>query len=246
MATYQDPFGIGTGIGSYYQGALAQDPRMAAINRNISGQVAPDVRNQLAQAAAERGIGIGSYGAGNDQSAYLKALGLTSMDLTNKGIGQYGDVYDAVPQLRPGELFVNPTDEAKMLMDRELQAEKLKSDRAMLSDRLSFEASEGASNRGQELNFFNANRSDAASNRSKTNSILDGIIARYSPGREGEGAGNTGWQSGTLGTGKGYGSLTSSGVEGPWLDESAWSDPYGSTDVYDAGSEDFMWGLDEW
>ena len=188
MATYQDPFGIGTGIGSYYQGALAKDPRLPAINRNISGTVAPDVRNMLAQSAAERGIGIGSYGAGNDQSAFLKALGLTSMDLTNKGIGQYGEAYNQVPQLRPGDLFVNPTDEAQMKLQQQLQTENLNSAAGRQWGQQ--QAAQGMANQAQaESNArFKQNRDDALAaaaatqvEREKYNSrAIDSILGRLS------------------------------------------------------------------
>jgi hypothetical protein len=207
MATFNDPYGIGTGIGSYYSGAMANDPRLPAINRNISGQIAPDVRNMLAQSAAERGIGIGSYGGGNDQSSLLRALGLTSMDLTNKGIGQYGDAYNAVPQLRPGELFVNPTDEAQMRLQREMQTQRLSSERSMQGERLNsgaglqagqLAASSGqaAAARAQQQSQFDRERKDVLSAKSNSNARLQGIIARNSGG--GDGGWGGGWQSGTL------------------------------------------------
>ena len=182
MATFNDPYGIGTGIGQYYQGALAQDPRMAAINRNMSGQVAPDVRNQLAQAAAERGVGIGSYGSGNDQSALLRALGLTSMDLTNKGLGQYGEAYSQVPQLKPGELFVNPTDEANMATQQRLQTERLNSAAGLQAGQIASTERMAAAARSQAASNFEANRSDTKSGASATDAKLNGILERLSGG----------------------------------------------------------------
>jgi len=208
MATFNDPYGIGTGIGQYYQGALAQDPRMAAINRNMSGQVAPDVRNQLAQAAAERGVGIGSYGSGNDQSAFLRSLGLTSMDLTNKGIGQYGEAYNQVPQLRPGELFVSPTDEANMATQQRLQTERLNSEAGLQAGKIGASAYENQANRQRGAEEFNIKRtdqlalnkakSDAYASESKVTKDLNAILSRLSPGSSYDS------NAGTLGTGEGY------------------------------------------
>ena len=66
-----------------YQQMLATDT--GNIQNNLSGQVAPDVIAQLQQQGAERGISTGSPGSPNANSAYLRALGLTSMQLQQLG-----------------------------------------------------------------------------------------------------------------------------------------------------------------
>jgi hypothetical protein len=71
-------------------------------------------------------VGIGSYGGGNDQTAMLRALGLTSMDLKDKGVSQYGDFYKSIPSLNPESLFVSPTEQAKMNLQRELTTSEQK------------------------------------------------------------------------------------------------------------------------
>lgn len=56
------------------------------IQAETGGQLPDDVKRQLQQAAAERGISTGQgAGSPNDNAAYLRALGLTSLDLTNMG-----------------------------------------------------------------------------------------------------------------------------------------------------------------
>lgn len=100
-----DPLGLR--IGQYYTSAIANDPRMPAVQQNLASTIAPDVRRQIAQSAAERGISIGSYGGGNDETALLRALGLTSMDLRNKGVEQYGQIYGQVPQYSPATILGN-------------------------------------------------------------------------------------------------------------------------------------------
>lgn len=57
----------------------------ANIQSQLSGQLPADVVNQIAQAAAERGVAGGVSGSPNDTAAYLKALGLTSYDMTQAG-----------------------------------------------------------------------------------------------------------------------------------------------------------------
>lgn len=70
-----------------------QLPQYATSLTNIGGNVASetagqlpeDVVTQLKQRAAERGVATGTSGSDNDNAAYLRALGLTSLDLTNMG-----------------------------------------------------------------------------------------------------------------------------------------------------------------
>lgn len=109
-----DPNAVGGGVAKYYGNVMQGMPTYDPIMRNISGRLQPDTTRQIAQAAAERGVGIGSYGGANDASAMLRALGLTSQQLTNQGIQQYGQAMATVPALRPESLFITPTDRSRM------------------------------------------------------------------------------------------------------------------------------------
>jgi hypothetical protein len=109
-----DPNAVGGGVAKYYGNVMQGMPTYEPIMRNISGRLQPDTTRQIAQAAAERGVGIGSYGGANDATAMLRALGLTSQDLTNQGIQQYNQTMTAVPALSPTNLFITPTDRSKM------------------------------------------------------------------------------------------------------------------------------------
>lgn len=57
----------------------------ANIGAELRGQIPADVLRQLQQQAAERGVATGSPGSPNANAAYLRALGLTSLDLTGRG-----------------------------------------------------------------------------------------------------------------------------------------------------------------
>lgn len=66
-----------------YNDMLVKD--VSNIYANLGGQVAPDVINLLQQQAAERGIATGMPGAGSINAGYLRALGLTSLQLQQLG-----------------------------------------------------------------------------------------------------------------------------------------------------------------
>lgn len=67
------------------------------IGSNLAGVVSPDVIQQLQQQAAERGIGTGTAGSQNSSAAYLRALGLTSMQLQNLGHTQLNEAIARTP-----------------------------------------------------------------------------------------------------------------------------------------------------
>lgn len=118
-AAASQPSPVGTAVGRYVTSAIQGDPRLPAIMQNISGTISPDVQRQIAQAAAERGIATGSYGGGQDQSAYLRALGLTSQDLINRGIEQYAQLYGQVPKIAPESYIVPASQQAQMEFTRQ-------------------------------------------------------------------------------------------------------------------------------
>lgn len=55
------------------------------ITAETAGQLPQDVIQQLQQAGAERGVATGTQGSGANNAAYMKALGLNSLQLTNMG-----------------------------------------------------------------------------------------------------------------------------------------------------------------
>lgn len=57
----------------------------ANIKSETAAQIPADVLQRLQQSAAERGVATGTAGSPNNDAAYLRALGLTSLDLTNMG-----------------------------------------------------------------------------------------------------------------------------------------------------------------
>lgn len=59
--------------------------RSQNTNQMLNGQVPDDVLNQITQAGAERGVGGGSPGSPNANAAWLRALGLTSLDMQKQG-----------------------------------------------------------------------------------------------------------------------------------------------------------------
>lgn len=66
-----------------YQGMVGQQSQNTLAE--LQGHLPPDVIAQLAQRAAERGVATGSPESPNSTAAYLRALGLTSLDLTQRG-----------------------------------------------------------------------------------------------------------------------------------------------------------------
>ncbi len=75
------------------------------ITSETAGQLPADVIRALQQAGAERGIATGSPGSDNSNAAYLRALGLTSLDLTNMG---QKNLTGFLPSLPGYELSQNP------------------------------------------------------------------------------------------------------------------------------------------
>lgn len=72
-----------------YQNMLNQD--VANIQSYQRGQVPADVLSLLQQQAAERGVGTGIPGSQNVDAAYLRALGLTSLQLQQMGHSMLGE-----------------------------------------------------------------------------------------------------------------------------------------------------------
>jgi hypothetical protein len=74
---------------------------LASIGQNISAETAgvlpPDVIQQIEQAGAERGVATGSPGSDNSNAAMLRALGLTSLNLTEEGQKNFQSMLPSLP-----------------------------------------------------------------------------------------------------------------------------------------------------
>lgn len=82
---------------------------LSSIGGNIasetSGQLPDDVIRQITQSAAERGVATGSPGSENSNAAMLRALGLTSLDLTQRG---QSNLESILPKLPGAAISQNP------------------------------------------------------------------------------------------------------------------------------------------
>lgn len=92
------------------------------IGQELGGQVPQDVLNLLAQQGAERGVAMGSPGSANANAAYLRALGLTSLDLTNRGEANLTAALGrnpAAPVVDPSKFVMTPYQAAQLALEQE-------------------------------------------------------------------------------------------------------------------------------
>lgn len=90
-----------------YQPMVAQSS--ANIQANLQGQLSQDVINQIRQQAAERGIATGAPGSANASASYLRALGLTSLQLKQLGENQLTAAVQRTP-IQQTQLATQTTD----------------------------------------------------------------------------------------------------------------------------------------
>lgn len=91
------------------------------INRALRGQLDPSVINQNGQAAAERGVMTGSPDGPGSSAAYLRALGLNTMDLMNTGqnwLTQATNRNPGAPLFDPSSMFLSPSQFGALEMER--------------------------------------------------------------------------------------------------------------------------------
>lgn len=87
--------------------------------QELAGQLPQDVINQLTQQAAERGIATGGAGSANNNSAYLAALGLTSLGEEQQGFANLGQLVQQAPKapfFDPSSMFVTPEQQQEAQM----------------------------------------------------------------------------------------------------------------------------------
>ncbi len=87
-------------------GQVQGTPGFSGVASNLAGQLPQDVVNQLAQRSAERGISTGGApDSPNLNAAYLRSLGLNSLDLQNRGQQQLGSLLGQFQQAAPYNLM---------------------------------------------------------------------------------------------------------------------------------------------
>lgn len=79
-----------------YEGLAGQASGLAG--KYMAGQLPADVLSNITTAAAERGIATGSPGSPNANAAYLRALGLSTLDLEQRGMQDYINLLNASPR----------------------------------------------------------------------------------------------------------------------------------------------------
>jgi hypothetical protein len=82
-----------------YQGMRGQQSEN--ILSQLQGDVPDDVVNQILTRAAERGISTGTSGAPASNSTYLRALGLTSLDMQKQGSEGLSRAIEQTPVAEP-------------------------------------------------------------------------------------------------------------------------------------------------
>ncbi len=104
----QAPTSLNLNLPNYQQNLATQSQDVMS---KLKGQIPQDVANQLQQFGAERGVGTGSIGSPNSEAATLRALGLTSLDIQNQGMQQFGQQIAQTPQgaqFNPFNFLITP------------------------------------------------------------------------------------------------------------------------------------------
>lgn len=82
------------------------------IGAQVHGQLPPDVERLIGQKSAERGIARGTGGSQFDKYGAVRDLGLTSLDLIDKGLGAaqrwMAATVDRVPRMDVTSMFISP------------------------------------------------------------------------------------------------------------------------------------------
>jgi len=100
----------------------------ANIQSELAGELPADVLANLRQAAAERGVATGTVGSPNSNAAYLRALGLTSLDLTRMGQQELSAAdarNPAAPLFDPTTQLLTPYQAGTLSLEQERQQNEL-------------------------------------------------------------------------------------------------------------------------
>ena len=96
----------------HYQQSLAT--QSGDVLSKLQGQIPQDVKNQLAQFGAERGVQTGSIGSPNSNAALMSLFGTNSLALQNQGMQQFGQEIAQTPQgqqFNPFGFLVSPQEQ---------------------------------------------------------------------------------------------------------------------------------------
>ena len=99
--------------------------RSGDISSELSGQLPTDVIQQLQQQGAERGVSSGSPGSSNAGAAYLRALGLNSLQMQQQGMGNLAQAVTTTPlpkMFDPSSMLVSPEQQQSAAMAANMYA----------------------------------------------------------------------------------------------------------------------------
>lgn len=97
----------------------------ANILQQLQGDVPNDVVNQIIQRAAERGIITGTTGSQSANAAMLRALGLTSLDMMQRGESNLTGAIGRTPRgpiFNPSGMFISPQEQQEAEMAANIYA----------------------------------------------------------------------------------------------------------------------------
>jgi hypothetical protein len=145
--------GQSAALGARIPGGPALEAQSSAnIQNELGGKLPADVINQLQQQAAERGVATGSPGSPNSNAAYLKALGLTSLDLTNMGQSALTTAEGrnpAAPIFDPSSQLITPYQTATLSLQEQQMQNELALARARLAQQGALSGGRGGGGGGQ-------------------------------------------------------------------------------------------------
>jgi hypothetical protein len=107
----QAPTSLNLNLPNYQQSLATQS---GDVLSKLQGQIPQDVKNQLAQFGAERGVQTGSIGSPNSNAALMSLFGTNSLALQNQGMQQFGQQIAQTPQgqqFNPFGFLVSPQEQ---------------------------------------------------------------------------------------------------------------------------------------
>lgn len=135
-----------------YSGLISDESSL--IGNEMKGILPPDVLNLIAQQGAERGVAMGSPGSPNANAAWLRSLGLTSLDLQQTGLGNLSRMISQAPKAPLFNIesqFITPSDiQSAEWMRNEIAAAPDPKAAAELAIKLATESSAGGSRPPQQ------------------------------------------------------------------------------------------------
>jgi hypothetical protein len=123
------------------------------IKSQVSGELPADVRRMLSRTAAEKGIARGTSGSEFEDYGELRDLGLTSLEITNKGLDTMtrwmSMINQSAPTFNSTSMFVTPAQRIASEQWNEVnryQTQFLKNQIKMLPSNLEMGAAQGMDN----------------------------------------------------------------------------------------------------